>query len=245
MDKLKQWVTLTVLAALVIAAGGWFLLVSPQRAEATALNEQAAAQDSSNAALQNTLAVLKAQSLELPAEQAKLAAVTTKIPATPELPSLIYALTKASDDSGVQFLSLTPGEPVAKTVAVAPVVNEDGTTVAAAPVSSLQVIPVTIGVNGGYFETQRFLAALEDLPRALRVTVLGLAPGANPLEPTTDGSSTELDGSRLTTNITAEIYLSSPVTLAATPAAPAATPADPAVTPGTEPTVSPVPTPTS
>ena len=34
MDKLKQMVALALVAALAIAAGGWFLLVSPKRKEA-------------------------------------------------------------------------------------------------------------------------------------------------------------------------------------------------------------------
>ncbi len=253
MTKLKQWVALTVVAALALAAGGWFLLVSPKRAEAADLTDQATAQDSTNAGLRNKLAVLKAQSVELPAEQAKLAAVSLKIPANPALPALIYSLTAASDAAGVQFLSLTPGEPIAQAKPAAPVVNPDGTTAPAAKVSTLQTIPVAISVNGGYFETEQFLAALEDLPRAFRVTVLGVAPGDNPLAPkskTSSAASTELDGSKLTSTITAEIYMSGPITIAPVPTpapaagAPAAgTPAAGATpAPGTSP--APVPSPT-
>ncbi len=266
MTKLKQWVALTVVAALALAAGGWFLLVSPKRAEAADLTGQATAQDGTNSGLRNKLAVLKAQSVKLPAEQAKLAAVSTKIPANPALPALIYSLTAASDAAGVQFLSLTPGQPTAQAKPAAPAVKADGTTAPAAKASTLQTIPVAISVNGGYFETEQFLAALEDLPRAFRVTVLGVAPGDNPLAPKskTSGaagapsaaSSTVLDGSKLTSTITAEIYMSGPITIApvrarAGPAA-AATPGAPAAAgapatgasplPGTSPV--PVPSPT-
>ncbi len=34
MDKLKQWVALTVVGVLAIVAAGWFLLVAPKHSEA-------------------------------------------------------------------------------------------------------------------------------------------------------------------------------------------------------------------
>jgi len=40
MDKLKQYVTFTVLGCLVVLAAGWFLLVSPKRSEAAELRAQ-------------------------------------------------------------------------------------------------------------------------------------------------------------------------------------------------------------
>ena len=66
MDKLKQYVTLTVLGALVILAAGWFLLISPKKGEATDLQAQAAEQVSANSILETQLQVLRAQAKELP-----------------------------------------------------------------------------------------------------------------------------------------------------------------------------------
>ena len=40
------------------------------------------------------------------------------------------------------------------------------------------MIPLTINVVGGYFEAEQFLANLENLPRALRVTNLTMTPGS-------------------------------------------------------------------
>ena len=60
MDKLKQYVTLTVLGAVVILAAGWFLLVSPKKGEAADLQTQAASQVSANAVLETQLQVLRA-----------------------------------------------------------------------------------------------------------------------------------------------------------------------------------------
>ncbi len=84
-------------------------------------------------------------------------------------------------------------------------------------------MPLTISAFGSYFDLQAYLAALEDLPRALRVTAVTLAPGTNPVgqqavagatAPSTD------DGQHLVATITAEVY----VAAGAAPAVPVVAP---------------------
>lgn len=239
MDKLKQWLALTVVAVLAVAAAGWFLLVAPKRAEAAELREQADAQLSANGLLAQQLAVLKAQAKDLPQQQAKLATVTAKIPADPSLPALIRALTTASTTTGVEFVSLVPGPPAAAAVA-APVgtVADAGTDPSSTPAPSsagtaapstgpggtLSVIPVTITVVGGFYELQQYLDALEGLPRALRVNNLTLTPGLSPVADTT-GAGNDVkakDGSSLVSVIVGEVFLSvgsEPVVAAGVPGA--------------------------
>ena len=55
MDKLTQWIALTVLACFGILAAGWFLLISPKKAEATDLQAQIVSQESTNAGLRTQL----------------------------------------------------------------------------------------------------------------------------------------------------------------------------------------------
>src|SRR5919107_1682724 len=100
MEKLKQYVVLTVLGCLVVLAAGWFLLVSPKKSDAAALRTQTEQVSVDNAALSTKLQVLKAQAKALPKQQAKLAAVAAKIPDNPALPTLIRDLTAAADDAG-------------------------------------------------------------------------------------------------------------------------------------------------
>ncbi len=236
MDKLQQWVALTVVGAIAILAAGWFLLVSPKRSEAADLRAQAESQDVANAALETQLQVLKAQAKDLPKKQAELAAVAAKIPDNPGLPALIRALTVASTSAGVEFVSVAPGAPVAAVAAApaavvaAPEPNADGTVaaaaVAAAPVSTagqLMTIPLAINVVGDYFEVEQFLANLEDLPRSLRVANLTLAPGSSPTSKTTGASAD--DGRSLTSTITGEVFLAAGRPVATAVVAPSAAPA--------------------
>lgn len=208
-DKLKQWVALTVVGVLAVLAAGWFVVVSPKRGEAADLRTQAQSEDSANATLGTQLAVLKAQARDLPKKQAELAAVAAKIPDNPALPSLIRALTAASDKADVEFVSLTPGPPVATAPTgstVVPVVSG----VASVPAGGLMTIPVAIDVVGGYFEIEQYVASLEHLPRALRVTKLEMAPGANPVKPAANGQAAPVvpDGRLLTATVTSEVYMS-------------------------------------
>lgn len=212
MDKLKQWVTFTVLGAVVLLAAGWLLLISPKNSEATDLGSQVDTQVSANGVLQTQLQVLRTQAKELPKKQAELARVAAKIPDNPALPALIRALTAASTSAGVEFVSITPGAPVPAAAAVATPVAP-GTPVTAAPAAGgsagqLAAVPVTLNVVGDYFEVEQFLANLEALPRALRVTNLILAPGSSAAGATgTTGSSAAMDGRTLTSTITGSVFL--------------------------------------
>lgn len=238
MDKMKQWVALTVLAALAVAAGGWFLLVSPKRGEAAELRAQTATQEATNATLRTELQVLQAQAKELPKKQADLARVAAKIPEHPALPALIRALTAASTSAGVEFVSLTPGAPAPVVVAApTPVAPPPGAAAPATPATpaapaaaapapaggTLTAIPVTIAVVGDFFQVEQFVAGLESLPRALRVTDVAVTPGASPTAQQAAGAA--LDGRSLTSTITGQVFLTAGAAPVTPVVAPTATPA--------------------
>ena len=216
MDKLKQWIAFTVLGVLAVLAAGWFLLVSPKRADADALGQQAAAQVTANSMLQTQLAVLKSQAKNLPQQQAQLAKVAAKIPDNPAEPALIRALDSAATAAGVELVSISPSlpaaaaAPAAATVPVAPgaakAVPKVGAPVAPAGAGSLQSISVAISVVGNYFQIEQFFNGLEHLSRATKVTGFSLAPGANPVKAAAAGATAD-DGKTLTTTITAQVYM--------------------------------------
>lgn len=209
MDKLKQWVALTVVGVLAIGAASWFLLVSPKRSEAADLRTQTAAVETSSMQLQTQLGVLKALAKDLPKAQADLAAVAAKVPDNPALPSLIRALTKAADEAGVELVSLSPGRPTtvaadkASSVSARPVAGATGSapvatgtstatqatqttpasaasTPAASGAGTLQAISLDVQVVGKYFAVEQFFDKLENLTRAFKVTAFTMAPGTSP-----------------------------------------------------------------
>ena len=248
MDKLKQWIALSVAGAVAIVAAGWFLVISPKRGEAAELRAQADEQVSANATLRTQIEMLKAKSRDLPKEQARLAGVAAKIPNNPGLPTLVRSLLEASTSSGVELVSITPGQPVV--AAAAPPAGQpqpagqpepaaQAAPQPAAPpangLGQLASIPVAINIVGDYFEVARFVGQLESMPRALRVNNLTLTPGASPTNKKVDAAELA-EGNSLSTTISGTVYMTAGGNTAAAPAgAPGTTPAA-AGSPATAPT---------
>lgn len=231
MDKLRQWVALTVVAILVIVAGAWFLLVSPKRSEAADLRSQADTQINDNRALLGKISLLKTQQKTLPQKQAKLAAVAAKIPSNPDLPSLIRALTVAADDAGVELVSMAPSPPVPAAAAAAAGKPATGTTTTGTGATTtgtaatkpatpganaglLESIALNLNVVGGYFQIEQFFDRVESLSRAMKVSSLLIAPGTNPIKVSPTGQALPQDGT-LVANITATVYMATGRTTAA------------------------------
>jgi Tfp pilus assembly protein PilO len=111
MEKMRQLGALTVVAVLAIVAGGWFLLVSPQRSKVGDLHAQAADQQQKNMQLSTQIARLKAEARDLPAEQARLAAIAEQLPPNPSMPTLVNGLARAAKRAGVDLQIIAPQPP--------------------------------------------------------------------------------------------------------------------------------------
>jgi Tfp pilus assembly protein PilO len=210
-SKMKQWVALAAVAALVLAAGGWFLLVSPKRADAAALRTQVGEKQQANQVLQTQIAALKAQAKDLPKQQATLAAVAAKIPNNGAMPTLIRSLNSAADDTGVELVSMAPTAPtpVVAAAATGATTAATGTArpsgAAAAAVGSLESVGVTLNVVGSYFQVAEYLDRLEGLARAFRVTTFAVVPGSNPVKPSASQSTSD-SGKVLSATITGLVF---------------------------------------
>ena len=236
MDRLKQWLALSLVALLAILAGGWFLLIAPEHSEAEEVRAQAEAAQGVNSQLETQLKVLRAKAEQLPAKRAELAEVAEKVPTGASLPVLVRALTAAAREAGVELTSVTPGTPVALAAAVP--AGRRWHRPRTQPRTQLRTQPrtqplcpsppplrfqppdcrrslVVLDAEGDFYELEEFLAELKDLPRALRVTSLVVQAGE-------DGGTGSGKGLRAT--VTASAYAR-----AASASAPVPVPAAPAV----------------
>lgn len=196
LSKAGQVTTAGVGAGVLLVAAGWFLLVSPQHAQANSLATQTASTAQENSSLQMQLVQLRAQSKDLPAEEAALTKVEAEIPASADLATLIRQLSARAAADGVVLTSLSPGSPAALSAPSGSTHTSAGLAVGA--------IPVSLNASGGYFEMEQFLSDLENLPRAFLITGLSLAPDAG----ATTRSSTSPTGASgaVTASITATIF---------------------------------------
>jgi type IV pilus assembly protein PilO len=188
MTKTQQWSALTGLAVVVVLLAGWFLLVAPKRGEVADLREQTTAQEQRHQQVRTQLAMLKAQDADLPAQRARLAEIAAKLPDGTALPALVRSLTETADRSGVDIVSITPGQPAAVTGSSGSSSGSSGAGSSGKGSSStgsagagnggqLASIPVTLQVHGGFFQLEGFVHRLETLRRAFLVTGVTLAPG--------------------------------------------------------------------
>jgi Tfp pilus assembly protein PilO len=190
MTKTRLWLILTAVVVVAVLVGGWFLLISPNRAEAADLRDQTAATEQQISMLRGTLAELQEMQKNLPAQQAALEAISKQIPSDPALPALIRALTNAGRTSGVDVTNIAPSAPTPLSVIPA----AGGTTTATS--TQITVIPLTVTAKGTYTQVQQFVQRLESLQRAFLVQGFQLDPAGG----STAGGSSGTDDLQLTVN---------------------------------------------
>ena len=199
MTTTRKWTLLAAVLAVAVFVGGWFLLIAPKRTEAAALRADTVSQEEANQKLVQQLEILKAQQADLPQQRAKLALIRKQIPSNPALPSLIRNLTAAGRQVGADIINMSPALPVAAVAQTAPVAATstssssssdssstdetaaEGTAPAAvtpaAPTGPvLYQVPLTVKVNGSYFELEQFVNKLEGLRRSFLVTGFTVGP---------------------------------------------------------------------
>ena len=127
---------------LVYALVFWFLLVSPKRAEATALKTEVAA-------LEVTVANARIAATPRPNEDTKPIAVADifrlakAMPSAPDMAGILLELDRIAEETGVRFESVTP--------------------LASAVVGDYQTVPITLAFNGNFYELSDFLFRLRTL----------------------------------------------------------------------------------
>jgi Tfp pilus assembly protein PilO len=254
MTKMRQWTLMTAIAVLVVLAGGWLLLVKPQRSNISSVKSQASTQLQANQVLQQEIAARQALKSTLASEQAKLQKLSVQVPAVPDEPGVIRQAQSSASGAGVNLLSITPGPVSTVSTSAA-----TGTTLGATAGATLMQLPVTLTVIGTYANMESYFQLLDKLPRAVLITGFTLCPvdngGTSGCSAPTPPAGTVIPSGGLGATITAEVFYSpvaaaSPTTTttlpgattpstAATPAATTATtPASPAATTTPAPTAS-------
>ncbi len=196
MSRTRTWTLATAVVAILVLVAGWFLLIAPTRANAADIQAQTVDQEAANIQLASKIEQLKVQAQDIPAMEAEIAKFRQLIPAQPALPSYIRSLTDISKAASVTLVSVEPQTPATVTepevVTSAPTGPVDSTTGEAttdtsgsAPVAgttgpSVQYVQAQVTIQGGYFNTEQFLAKLEKLKRAFLVTGFDISADSSP-----------------------------------------------------------------
>jgi hypothetical protein len=138
---LPALIALIVLGFVVAGAGGYFLVVGPQRSKAASLDKQIAdTQDAIDSARALTLQAKRGAQIRV----ADLFRLTKAMPDQTDMADIVLELNKVAADSGITFEQITPA-----TTAVA--------------LSGYQAIPITVEFQGNFYELSDFLYRLRNL----------------------------------------------------------------------------------
>jgi hypothetical protein len=246
----RDRIVLIGVIVVVILAGGWIKLVSPERQKASKLSAQVATAKSQLESAESKLASARAAQSQYNSAYAAMVNLGKAVPPSQEVPSLIYQLVRASNEKSVDFTSIGPGSggsgSGASTTVTAPAASgttapASGTTAPAsgstAPASgsassasttALNQLPFTFVFEGSYFDLERLLSELTGFTTrtsagTLQVSGRLLTVQSLKLSPANSSSSEKGAGGWLTGTITATAYTAPAPSASLLGVAPAAT----------------------
>jgi Tfp pilus assembly protein PilO len=186
-------VAVLVVAALAFAA----FLVYPKWQEIGELNDQIAVAQQEIDQAQSVLEQRQAVKADAAQTNAELLRLSNELPESPELPSLIIQLQDTTNEAGVEFISLTPVEPVQNT--------------------GYSTVKLNLQIAGAWADVIDFMHRISNLTRQVRIVGYTVTPIA--LESTAGSSDTH----RVNVTIELEVYTLAPTTQAGAAVPPAPT----------------------
>ncbi len=207
------------LIVLAVIAGGWMLVVSPERQKAKSLETEVSTAQAALSAAEGQLSSARAAESQYSKAYASVVSLGKAVPPTDEVPSLIFQLSHVTTQRNVDFNSIVTG-------------SSGGSSAGAGAVATagFTQMPFTFGFNGGFFELEKLFrsmtgfatytksGAVQVSGRLLTIQSVKLAP-----EGATGPSGSAAKAQTLSGTITATAYVlpaSQGLTAGATPSSP-------------------------
>lgn len=127
------------LVGVLVLAGGVFLIVLPQRHEASSLTEEIDATEQQIA----TARVAAARKPPAPIRVANLFKLVKAMPDKEDMPGLLLQLNQTASDAGIVFDSITPQQP--------------------APATGFSKVPINLEFTGNFYDLNDFVYRLRSL----------------------------------------------------------------------------------
>jgi Tfp pilus assembly protein PilO len=197
---------MVVIGLIVVAVLGatWVLAVSPERKQATKLSAQVASAQSQLSSAESELASARTAEASYPAAYASIVSLGKAVPATEEVPSLIYQLAQATEQKNVEFASISAGAGSAGSSSASA-----GASATAAPAATFTAMPFTFVFNGSFFDLEHLFHRLDGFARrtaAGGVSASGRLLTIQSVKLTPTSTATSNSGGLLSGTITASAY---------------------------------------
>jgi Tfp pilus assembly protein PilO len=187
----RLWIGGGTVAAVLVAAVGWMVVVHPKLSDASSLRSQTDDAQAANIVLQTKIDKLERDKANMGALQKSLADAQAALPSDSGLAAFTRQIGAQAAAAHVTVTSITASTPtpVGGAAPAAPAATTDTSTATAAPSSppapaasgaaatphGAYVIPLTVSVSGNADAEVRFLTALQHGSRAVLVTSAQLA----------------------------------------------------------------------
>jgi hypothetical protein len=191
---------------IVVLGVAWLLVVSPEKDKASKLGSQVSAAQSQLQTAEGELADAHSAQTQYAAAYASVVRLGKAVPASQEVPSLIYQLAQASNTKKVEFDSIVAGTGGSSSSTITP---------ASITPAGFTQMPFTFIFNGTFFDLERLLHrvdafTVQSSAGTLHVSGRLLTIQSVKLVPKTEGSSSSNQKAKnlpLTGTITATAYV--------------------------------------
>ena len=145
---MSRRIRLLLMAVVVIAivALCWFALLNPIRGDIAAADASIETERTKLAAAQAKLSQAEITRQDGQKNQARLLELAKMVPESEEVPSLLLQIQDLADQSGIAFISITPGDPV--------------------DAASFRIIPLEVRFSGTFFNLSDFVYRAEQMVAA-------------------------------------------------------------------------------
>jgi hypothetical protein len=156
----RDRMVLTVVAVLAVIGGAWLLVVSPKRQEASKLTAQVAEAKAQVTSAEGELAHAHAAQSQYAVAYASIVSLGKAVPASQEVPSLIYQLTLASSKKKVDFSSIVSGGGAAGPSSGPSAPSSGPSASSATAKAGFSQMPFTFVFNGSFFDLEHLFQQL-------------------------------------------------------------------------------------
>jgi hypothetical protein len=210
----RDRIVVMVIATLGILAAVWFMAVAPKREQAAKLASEVAAAQGQLAGAQSQVANASAAQARYQSAYASIVRLGKAVPASQEVPALIYQLAQATNQKNVEFASITATVPGAAAGGSSAAPGASATLG-----SGFAQMPFTFTFNGGFehlyslfqqldgFTTRNASGDLNVSGRLLTIQSVKLAPAGSAGSGATATGSGAGGSERLSGTITATAYV--------------------------------------
>jgi type II secretion system (T2SS) protein M len=207
---------------LAVLGAAWILAVSPARKQAAKVSGEVASTRSQLASVLAELAEARSAQARYHSAYASLASLGQAVPTSPEVPSLVYALDKASNSHKVQFSSIATSASSSGSSTSSPAASPSASSAGTASASFTQM-PFTFAFDGSYQDLIHLLTQIERFTvqspggpvevSGRLLTIQSITLGA----PTqaSSASATAAPSNQMTWTIVASAYVLAPASMSA------------------------------